>query len=231
MRRKADRRRELQVPEERDTAVRIDSGNIMNSARSARAAATYAQQLDFREDEAIPAAMLAHHAVQMRKALQVVHLFVGRLRAHAGIPLVVGFNKPYHAAAAVAEDGLLVVGLVVRDEFGLLARVGLGLDGTHRHVRVALGDFESGVYFHGEMISPDVVEGGFGVRLEVGACGLRKRWCWDRYVQEGEKTGNGADSGHVEVCPAAEVADVPPKVSVYASTNGRDATDKSGRWV
>jgi len=80
------------------------------------AAVTHDDQLDLRDDEAVPAPVLAHVAVQVRESPQVLYLAVVAFDAHAGVPAVEGLHEPNDAAEASPVDQLRGVVCVVGDE-------------------------------------------------------------------------------------------------------------------
>lgn len=110
--------RGLQVAEDRDTSLCIDSGGI-NGCSVRGATAADAENFNLSHDESIAASVLAHDAVQVGKALEIQNLLWWRLTAHAGVPLVVALDKANNATPAVAEERLLVVRRVVGNEVRL----------------------------------------------------------------------------------------------------------------
>ena len=171
MRGEADGRADLEVPKDGDASLRVDDGGVRGE-RGRRATAAHAEELDFRHDEAVAAAVFAHDAVEVREALQVEDLLWGRLAAHARVPLVVTLDETDDAAAAIAIDGLLVVGWVAGDELGLLSDACDGLDRAHHHVCASLGDLERGIDFGCVVVCADILEGWFVLGLEVLAWGF-----------------------------------------------------------
>jgi hypothetical protein len=195
------------------------------------ATAADAEKLDFSHDEAVAAAVLAHHALEMSEALKVEDLLGRRLAAHTSVPLIVALHETNNAAAAVAKERLLIVGGVVGDELWLLTLTGYGLDGTHHHVAVSLGDLEGCIDLVGVVVCANVLESRLILRLQVLAAGLGKVGRRDGNFKEGKNRGDGLDGFNVEVFPAAKVADVPPKVVVDASRCASNAADQRRGWV
>lgn len=228
--RQADGGRGLEVPEDGDAGLGIDGGGV-GCACGGGTTAAHAEELDLRHDEAVAAAVFAHHAVEVCETLQVENLLWGALTAHPRVPLVVALDEADDAAAGVAVDGLLVVGGVAGDEVGLGTHARVGLEGTHHHVGGALGDLEGSVDLGGVVVRVDVVEGGLVLWLESLAAGLgeERRGDWD--FEEGEDRWEGSDGGDVEVGPGAEVADVPPEVGVCAAGDAGNAVDEGRRGV
>lgn len=170
--------------------------------------------------------MLAHHAVQVRKALEIKDLLRWAFAAHASVPLVVALDEADDTTTAVAVDGLLVIGRIVRDELGLLARANHRLAGTHHHVCCTLGDLEGRVDFSSIVVGADVVESGLSLGLEAGSSRLRKARGWDRNLKEFEDRREGSDCVDVEVRPTAQVTDVPPEMVVDSAANASNAADQ-----
>jgi hypothetical protein len=191
------------------------------------AAAAHTQEFDLGHDEAVAATVLAHHAMQMCETLKVQDLLGRRLAAHACVPLVVALDKPDDAATAFAEDGLLVVGGVVRDELRLCASTRHGLDSAHDHVGVTLGHLERGIDLIGIVVGANIVKGGLVLWLHALTTWLGKVRGRKRHLQKRQNRGDGLDGGDVEVVPAAEVADVPPEVVVDPSWCACDAADQA----
>jgi hypothetical protein len=71
--READGRGGLEVAEDRDTILSVDSGRV-NGCSVRRTTAANTEKLDLSHDEAVAAAVLAHDAVEMRKTLEVQDL-------------------------------------------------------------------------------------------------------------------------------------------------------------
>ena len=178
----------------------------------------HADELDLGEQEAVAARVLAHAAVQVREALQVLDAGLAELVAHARVPAVKGLDEADDAAAAVAAEDVFGVVLVVGEEVRAVAVA--GLVGAHRDVvELALGDFEGGVDFDGVEVAVDFEKGGFGLRLEAGRGDLREgqAGCADGDVEELRKTRDGADGGEGEGVPGAEVTDIPPAMGSEAA--------------
>lgn len=162
--------------------------------------------------------MLAHAAVQVREALQILDAGLAELVAHARVPAVKGLDEADDAAAAVAAEDVIGVVLVVGEEVRAVAVA--GFLGAHRDVvELALGDFEGGVDFGGVEVAVDFQQRGFGLRLEAGRGDLREgqAGCADGDVEELREARDGADGGEGEGVPGAEVADVPPAVGGEAA--------------
>ena len=70
---KADGRRCLEVPKDRHAGLRIH-GRGVHGCGVRWTAAAHAQELDLGHDEAVAAAVLAHHAVEMSETLKVEDL-------------------------------------------------------------------------------------------------------------------------------------------------------------
>lgn len=226
--RQRDRSGQLEVPEDGHAGCGVEGGGV-GGRRVATGA--HAEELDLGHDEAVAAAVLAHDALEVSEALEVKNLLGCGLAAHASVPVVVALDETNNAATSITEEGLLEVGGVAGDELGLVAGVGSGLDGAHLHVAVALGDLESSVDLVGVVVRADVVESRLVLRLHVLASGLGKVGLRDRDLKEGEYGRDLLDGGHVEVLPAAEVADVPPEVVVDAARSGCDTADQGWGWV
>jgi len=221
----ADGSRSLQVPEDGDAGLCVD-GRGVGGGEVGGAAAANAQELDFRHDESVAATVFAHYAMEMGEALQIEDLLGRRLATHARVPLIVALYKTDDAAAAVAEDCLLVISRVVGDKLWLLALTGNGLDGAHVHVRSSLGYLERGVDLVRVVVCANVLQGGLVLGLQVLAARLGKVGGWDRDFEQGKHGRNGLDGGDVEVLPAAKVADVPPEVVVDAAGRACDAANQ-----
>jgi len=217
----------LKVTVDWDAGLRVD-GCRVGGGEGGWAAAADAEELNLGHDEAVAAAVFAHHAVEVSEALEVEDLLGWGFAAHAGVPLVVALDETDDAAPAVAEESLLVVGGVVGDELWLCALASDRLDGAHDHVRVALSDLESGIDLVGVVVGADVLERRLVLWLQVLAARLRKVVGRDGNLKKRKHRRNGLDGGDVEVLPAAEVADVPPEVVVDAAWCASDAANK--RW-
>jgi hypothetical protein len=161
----------LEVAEDGDTGLCVDGGGVNGGSVGGTAAAD-AKELDLSHDEAIAAAVLAHDAVEMRKALEVENLLGRRLAAHTRVPVVVALDETNNAATSITKDGLLVVGGIARDILGLSAHTRDGLDSTHDHVSVTLGDLESGIDLVGVIVGANVLERGLVLGLHGGAAWL-----------------------------------------------------------
>ena len=186
------------------------------------------EKLNLGHDEAIAAAVLAHHTVQVGQALEVQDLLRGRLAAHTRVPLVVALDEANNATTAIAKEGLLVVGRIVGDELGLRASSSHGLDSAHDHVGASLRDLEGGVDLVGIVVGADVLESRLVLWLQVLAAGLREIGGRDRDLKQGQHRGDGLDGGDVEVLPASQIADIPPEVVVDASRCAGDTANQ--RW-
>lgn len=223
--RDADGSAELEVAEERHTraGVGADGGSVHGLARGGGVTtAADANHLDLGHDEAVAAAVLAHDAVQVRKAGEVVDLLVGCLGAHASVPLVIRLDNADDTTTLVTVDGLLVVGGVVGHEVDRSLVGGEALAGAERHVGVALGNAESGADLGAIVVTDDVVKGRLAFRHHVALGRGGQGHGIDRDLEERHQTRDGADGLHVEVIPAAEVTDVPPVVGAgqAATTSG-----------
>ena len=133
-----------------------DGGRELEQAEVGHAlgAHAHADELDLGEEEAVAGAVLAHAALQVRQALQVLDLGLAELVAHARVPAVEGLDEADDAAAAVAEEGLRVFVGVGRDEVRAVG--GAELVGAHRQVRdLAHRRFEGGVEFGGVEVTGD----------------------------------------------------------------------------
>ena len=108
----ADGRADLKVPEDGDAGLRVDDGGVGGERRRG-AAAAHAEELDLRHDEAVPAAVLAHVAVQVGESAQVLDLPVVAFDAHASVPAVEGLDEADDTAETTAVDELRVVVCVV----------------------------------------------------------------------------------------------------------------------
>ena len=168
-------------------------------------------------DEAVPALVVAHVALQMGETEEVEDFFVRRLDPHAGVPALVGLDDADDATFAVAEDHLGDIVFVVGDEAGAITVFAE----AHRDVAVGTeGDFEGGIYFDHVEVADEVDESQFGLGSEGtgGDVGLRKGSGVDGNAEKFGEAGDFHDCVEVEVFPCSEVADVPPKVRVHAAT-------------
>lgn len=97
---------------------------------------------------------------------------------------------------------------------------------------LAHADFQSGVDFGGVEISVNTDKGCFSLRLETG---LRNEWdgkCAraDVHAQEFIKVTDGFNCLEIEVVPHLQIADVPPRMHLMASSEDnamlRDEMDR-----
>ena len=180
-----------------------------------------ADELDLRHDEPVPAGLLAHHPLQLCERAEVLDLLVRIATAFARVPRLVGFDQPDDPALRGCEfEGVGTRADVVAEEVGAIAR-GLGF----AHVAVpgnALRDAQSGIDLGGV----EVVDGILKVEEVVWVASLAFQ-LWFREeagvaidVEDLFEAGDGADSIHVEVRPAAQLANVPPVMLTRIVTRG-----------
>lgn len=125
----------------------------------------HADEFDLRDDEAVAAGMFAHVAMDMRESGEVFDAPLAHFVAHARVPAVEGFDDADDAATTVARECLFVVVLVVGQEVGAVATF---IGGAHGDVVWSSdGGFEGGADFWDKEGGVDVLEGGFGRRMEV----------------------------------------------------------------
>lgn len=140
----------------------------------ARAAAgAHADQLDLRDDEPVATAVLAHAALQMGQAVEVLDLAVGRLVAHARVPPIEALDHADEAAAREARARAVCVAGVVGEEVraaGVFGAGGVAERGREVKAEVfwALGDGEGGVDARGVDVVDELDEGGLGFWGEPG---------------------------------------------------------------
>lgn len=215
---------QLEVAEDGHASGGVEGGGVWGRRV---AACANAEKLDLGHDEAVAAAVLAHDALEVSETLKVEDLLRGRLAAHASVPVVVGLDKTDNATTSVTKEGLLEVRGVAGNELGLVAGVGLGLDGAHLHVAVTLCDLEGSVDLVGVVVGADVVKSRLVLGLHILADGLGKVGLGNGNLKERKNRGDLLDGSNVELLPAAEVADIPPEVVVDATGSGCDAADQS----
>ena len=205
----------------------------------------HADELDFRDDEAVAAVVLAHHALQVRQLRQVFHVRLPFAMAHTRVPDLVGFDEAdepaaFAASSADAADGLRRVVGVGGDE---VCAVFGGVLSAHGDVAgMALAGFDGGVDFGRVEARNDVLEaalvGGFEGGVADGWVGEgggfdgdveQARGFFGRGEDAAGEAGDGADGGEVEIFPGAEVADVPPAVSVDTVADAEAGYETHGR--
>lgn len=164
--------------------------------------------------------MFAHIPVELGEGGQVKDFTVANLVAHARVPAVKGHDKTNNTATAVASYGIVSVVLVVGNKVWAI----LGSLGTHGDMaELAHTDFQSGVDFGGVEISVNTDQGCFSLRLETG---LGNEWdgkcaCSDVHAQEFIKVTDGFDCLKIELVPNLQIADVPPRMHLMASSKDK----------
>lgn len=187
--------------------------------RRALEAVAHDDELDLGEDEAVPAAVLAHDVVQVGQAPEVLDLLDVALNAHARVEAVEALDEAHDAGAGLAaEDGG--------------RRGGIAGDRGHEHLLVVAGGMGPGLGGYGELEGPVGAQGQGSVELgqePVGVDGVQvalRFWVALRTHGGGEEglrhgaveeaRGRAAAEGHdgrgVEGAPRAYLPDVPPKV-------------------
>lgn len=171
-------------------------------------------ELDLGEDEAVAAAVLAHGVVDGGEALEVLDVGDVALDAHAGVEVVEGADDADDAGGGVsAKHGGSSGGVVfcVADE-GEVHHVGgqSGGDGELEGVRGGYGERRVDL---GEVVGlEDGVEVAFALGEAGAEGGLGEERCGNGGGEKVVGAGHVEDHGHVEVCPGADLADVPPEV-------------------
>ena len=110
VRRELDGSRRLEVPEDRGVSVKARD---VDCFARAHAAGANAEQFDLGDDEAVAAAVLAHHAMKMCQAAEILDFLLRAFTAHAGVPVIVSFDETDHAATDLALEGAFCVSGVV----------------------------------------------------------------------------------------------------------------------
>lgn len=190
-----------------------------------------ADEFDFRDDEAVAAAMFAHTPVELRQRSEIEYFSVTYFSTHPRVPAVKGHDEADDATPAIAGNGVLVVVLIVCDKVGAV----LGSFCSHGNmVLVALTDFERIVDLGGIEISVYGCE----VRFRLGLkSGLRDDWdrecgCADVEAEEFVKIGDGFDRFQIEAFPGLQIANIPPRVHlVTTSKDNIHLRNKMDRWI
>ena len=193
----------------------------------------HADELDFRDEEAVAGVALAHQPVQVRQPGEVERLLAVLLLAHARVPDLVRLDESDDAAPA--ERLGLVVG--VRGEIERTVFFG-ALRAHGDVVLMALAGLERCVDFGNVDGVQDVLKGAFVGGLDEGliALGLRESRGWNGNVEEAGaffavgEIGNGQDGIEVEIFPIFQISNVPPRVHVVAKARG-DFFNQCHRWV
>lgn len=216
--------RELQKPEVRDAVL---------------GAHAHADELDFRDDEAVAGVVLAHHALQVGKMREVFHVRLAFAVAHACVPDVVGFDQTDEAAAPVAAERLGRVVGVGGEEVRAVVAIVLGLHGDV--TSVSLAGLGGGVDLGGVEARDDVLKSplvgglkGGGADDRGGECGsfdgdveqTRLLFDWGEYAT-GE-AGDGADGLKIKVLPGTQITYVPPAMAMDTGANGEASNGTDG---
>ncbi len=194
--------------------VRIMAGQLdrlhfqVSKVRHLLRAVAHHHEFDLGEDEAVPTAVLAHVAVQVGEAAQVLHLAVVALHAHARVPAIKGLDQSHHATESAAIDELRGVVGVVGDEGG----IGGGLGGAHDEVAGTEGEGEGGVELGGVEGVVDALELGLGLGLRGGSGGDGQGPGRQVDAEQGVQAGDGADGGGREGGPGPDLSDIPPEM-------------------
>ena len=125
----------------------------------------HADELNFRDDEAVAAPLLAHVPLQLCEPGQIKYFTHCVFVAHPRVPVIVGFDNANDATAVIgAGEGLLHVGSVIGDEAG--AVIGRVLWAHGDVAGMALAGFESGVHLCGIEFGQEVLKEAVCGRLE-----------------------------------------------------------------
>lgn len=90
-------------------------------------------------------------------------------------------------------------------------------------IELAHADFQSGIDFGGVEISVNTDKGCFSLRLETGLRneGNGKCACSNVHAQKFIKVTDGFDCLEIEIFPHLQIADVPPRMHLMASSKDK----------
>ncbi|ROW17972.1 hypothetical protein VPNG_00219 [Cytospora leucostoma] len=187
--------------------------------RRALGAVSHDNQLDLGQDEAVPAAVLAHDVVQVRQASEVLDLLDVALDAHARVEAVEALDEADDARAGLAaKDG---------GRRGCIAG-----HSRHEHLLAVAGGVRARLGGDGELQGPVGAQAQGGVELgkvpvrvdgmqiplrlwvPLRAHGVGQEGLRNGAVEEARRrtAGEGHDGRCVEGAPWSDLPDIPPEV-------------------
>lgn len=176
-------------------------------------------ELNLGQDEAVAAAVFAHHVVQVSKALEILDLLDITLNAHASVEAVKGLDQANNAGGRLAtKDGGSGGGITGNGGnehlLSVLGSVRSGLGRNGQLQGTVGGQSQSSVELGQVVIGVDGMQSSLGLGVTLRAHGVRQEGLGHRAGDESSSCARrqGHERRGVEGGPGADLADIPPEV-------------------